>query len=156
DAGARRDHSHHRPERRERDHVVERRRDARAAEIVLAAVRPGDQEIERDREAEREEEEAPVAERAPQLEARVRDPTHATSCVSWMKASSRPAPVTSTSRAAGYVESSARSAASESLQESATDAPCLVAVATPGSAASSTSGTSGSVTRIVRVPTRAL
>ena len=42
-----------------------------AAEVVLVAVRAGDQEVEHEREAEREDGEAAVAERAQQLEAGV-------------------------------------------------------------------------------------
>ena len=116
-------------------------------------VRAGDQEVEDEREAEREEEEPPVPERPQQLEAQVGacSSRASSSPVSELrKACSRPAPLISMSRAPGKAASSARIAASESVQPSTTASPWRSACETPGRRSSCSSGASGSVARIVR------
>src|SRR5262249_54524188 len=153
DAGAGREHRVHRPERREPDHVVQRRRQAGPAEVVLVPVRGCDQEEQDQREPEREHEEAPVPEGAQELVADVRRGEHA-AAPSWSppvtprNAASSPAPPISMSRATGYARSSARIAASESLHVTTTASPWRSARDAPGNRSSAATSTSGSVARI--------
>src|SRR4029077_18948914 len=123
----------HRAPGRHADHEVQGRREAGALEVGLAAVGPRDDEVQRQREGEREQEEPAVAEGAHQLQPGVGRAAHAASPssswrsssppVSSRKASSSPAPLISMSLTAGAWASSARMAASESVQLSTTASP---------------------------------
>ena len=76
DARAAGEHRAHRPERRQADHVVERRGDARPGEVLHVALRRRDHEVQDQRKRQREEEEAAVAQRAQQLVAGVDERVH--------------------------------------------------------------------------------
>src|SRR6185295_3949906 len=136
------------------------------------AVRHRDEEVDDEREAEREDEEADVPEGPDELVAGVDGGVHGTapstaaaaaasttsppSPVSLRNACSSPAPVISMSRVSGCAARSARIARSESEQVRITASPRRSEATTPGSAASSSRATPGSVARIVRWPTIAL
>src|SRR5581483_8131178 len=115
DAGAGRDHRHHRSPAGHAGHEVQRHRDAGELRVPVA---PGDDVVEEEREHQREEEEAGAAKRPQELIAGVGGgPAHLASstptsptlpksvavpgAVSSRKACSSPAPVTSMSRASG-------------------------------------------------------
>src|SRR4051794_28719544 len=137
DAPPRRDDAVHGAEGGEADHEVQPRGDARAADVLLVAVRAGDEQVEDEREAQREHQEAAVAERTQHLEADVAERARHAAAVSSRNACSRPAVVISMSRAPGWAASRARIAASESVQLSTTTSPRRSTAVTPSSASSS-------------------
>ena len=117
DPSAGREHRHHRAERGEPHHVVERHGEAALGEVVVVALRCGQQPVEDQRHAEREQVEAPVAERAQELVARVGDPAHHALAPGGPRVGLarqleerllEAPPVISMSRAAGWRPSSAR------------------------------------------------
>ena len=110
--------------------------------LWLSLFGAGEQEVHDEREDQREDEGLPVAEQPQQSRTGCRS---ACSCgassalvssspVSCRNASSRPAPVTSMSRASGKAGRNARSAASESEQFRITASPRVSTLVTPGSA----------------------